>query len=58
VCAVAVELWTKAFQALRNLGFRETESRRALNEIRTKAEKVPASPTIEQVVIEAILVLT
>jgi hypothetical protein len=58
VCAAAVELWTKAFQALRNLGFRETESRRALNEIRNNAEKASVPSTIEQVVREAILVLT
>lgn len=58
VSAVSVELWTKAFQALKNLGFRECDTRRALKAIRSEAEKAQAPPTVEQVLRQALLILT
>ena len=58
VSGVSVDLWTKAFLGLKNLGFREGDTRRALKELRNKAEKAQAPPTVEQVLRQALLILT
>jgi Holliday junction resolvasome RuvABC DNA-binding subunit len=54
VAADVIDLKTKAFQALRQLGFKETEVRRALHQV--KAAHVGL--TLESLVREALLVLT
>ena len=52
----AVEVQTKAFGALRNLGFREGEARRALKEIATRSDG--QSLTLKALVREAVMLLT
>ena len=49
-----VELKTKAFQALRGLGFKETEVRRTLDAIATQV----GTTTLESVVRQALEVIT
>jgi hypothetical protein len=58
VNAGAMDLWTKVFRGLRNLGFGESETRRALKQVRSNAEQAQAPPSAEQVLREALLVLT
>ena len=58
VSAGAVDLWTKVFRGLRNLGFGESETRRALNQVRSNAGQAEVAPSAEQVLREALLVLT
>jgi hypothetical protein len=49
-----VDLKAKAFQALRHLGFKETEARRALDAIPTHV----GTPTLESIVRQALSALT
>jgi hypothetical protein len=58
VSAAAIDVWTKVFGGLRHLGFREGDARRVLGELRNKAEKAQAQPSAEQVLRQALLVLT
>src|SRR5690606_27295190 len=52
----AVDVRTKAFGALRNLGFREGEVRRALSELATRSDG--EVPTVEALVRAALALLT
>ena len=54
VSADVIDLKTKAFQALRHLGFKETEARRALDAVESHVGAV----TLESIVRQALLVLT
>ena len=58
VSATAMDVWTKVFRGLRHLGFREGDTRRVLNELRSKAENAQAPPSAEQLLRAALLVLT
>src|SRR5262245_56170353 len=51
-----LDLKTKAFQALRHMGFKETEARRALDALKAHADA--GSVTLESTVKQALLVLT
>ena len=51
----AAELRTKAFQALRGLGFRETEVKRALEHVMTHTGN---APEIEEVIRQSLAFLT
>lgn len=57
VSATAIDVWTKVFRGLRHLGFREGDTRRVLNQLRSNAEKAQAPLSAEHLLRAALLVL-
>jgi 5-methylcytosine-specific restriction endonuclease McrA len=54
----ATRAYEQAFHALRSLGFRERESRRALDSLRADADEADAAATVETILRRALAVLT